>query len=469
MRYFNADFDVLDMYQRQIYYWNILFDKKNHIQVLDNLNFSLDVYPEIIKMSEIMHINKIEPGYSSPDASHELGAIIRKFEFERLMSYCPGRRDINEKMTTEAGVGCAAGTTNVTASILAAVKKLKAASFSRSCAKPEIILVLPNYGVYTAQVRQMNDSINPVFVHANRQNGFLATYEEILGSVTENTIAIVITYPNNPAQTTYEGGSSDELRQLIDFCQRTGIFMIFDTIYQDLLFPKGRQFEEPFGLTESLDYVVKVYGPSKDTPFFSGHRIGYWFGDQRLTDEYRFQVSADINTLNTITIGLFGVNLLIKSLLLSQKQLRHEDIEFFKSGMFGWRSQISTEECYNRILEMDLIQKYQNRIHLSNRIQENAIQAVRDFYKNSSKSFDDLCNENIGNVCLLKVSNDVYKGSDDDLFALLIDKIGIGIQPGNVFGVPHDPDNVWFRISLTHDHVANILSGLEKIDKLLSK
>ena len=106
MHYFRTEIDSLNIYQRQIYYWNVLFDKRNNIQVLDNVNFSLDVYPEVLKVSEVIDLHTIEPGYSSPDASYELGEIIRRFEFERLMQHRPERRYLNEKFSRLAGVGC---------------------------------------------------------------------------------------------------------------------------------------------------------------------------------------------------------------------------------------------------------------------------------------------------------------------------------------------------------------------------
>lgn len=468
MRYFNTQLESLDMYQRQIYYWSVLFDRRNNIQVLDNVNFSSDVFPEILKISEIVKLHPLEPGYGSPDASCELAEIIRKFEFERLMKHQPERRQLNEQFSQEAGVGCAIGTTNVMSSILKSITQLTNREYRRANSHPEIILVLPNYAVYAAQVRQMIPSIKPVFVNSKRENGFLATYEDIAEAVTENTIAIVITYPNNPAQTTYEGERLFELKLMIEFCQKSEIFLVIDTIYQDLLFPSGRRFEEPFGLSESLNYLVKVYSPSKDTPFFSGYRIGYWFGDPRLTENFRFQVSADINALTTISMSLLGVSLLIRSLLLSQEQLLAEHLNILKSGMFGWRSDIDINKSLDKFLEMNLIENYKSRMAISNSLQEKGIKLVRDFCK-SSLIFEDFCNEDIGNVCFLKLDNSFYQGSDDSLVELLMDKVGVGVLPGNVFGIPMDSNEVWIRITLTHDHVKNIISGLEKIEDYFAK
>ena len=89
--------------------------------------------------------------------------------------------------------------------LLNSIPKLPKKIFPRQSAQPEIILTLPNYTVYLAQISNMIGLVKPVFLKAKRENCFLPTFAEVKKMVTKKTAAVIITYPNNPAQSTYEG------------------------------------------------------------------------------------------------------------------------------------------------------------------------------------------------------------------------------------------------------------------------
>ncbi|MEZ4732217.1 MAG: aminotransferase class I/II-fold pyridoxal phosphate-dependent enzyme [Caldilineaceae bacterium] len=99
---------------------------------------------------------------------------------------------------------------------------------------------LPNYAVNLAQLSLLKPLAVAKHVHTKRENNFLPTFADIKAEVTENTVAIILTYPTNPSQATYEGERLSDLTAMINFCQEQGIFLIVDNIYQDLLFPIGR-------------------------------------------------------------------------------------------------------------------------------------------------------------------------------------------------------------------------------------
>jgi hypothetical protein len=62
--YYEESLDKLEMYQRLIQYWGFLFDKRNELSVLDNMNFSLQHYPELLKTGEVLAIHDLESGYT---------------------------------------------------------------------------------------------------------------------------------------------------------------------------------------------------------------------------------------------------------------------------------------------------------------------------------------------------------------------------------------------------------------------
>jgi len=220
------------------------------------------------------------------------------------------------------------------------------------------VLILPNYTVYTAQISNLNRDIKPKYIYAKRENGFLPTFKQIVEAITRKTAAIVITYPNNPAQSTYEGESVKELQKIAEYCQKNKIFLVVDNIYQDMLFPKHRKFTEIFNLVDSLDYVIKVYGCSKDTPFYSGYRTGYWFGDPRITEIYKYYISATENSLNTYALTLFAYNLYFKMKYLTKTEPTLEDMHYFTYGVFGWSEVVDEKQLFDNMCRLKLFEKY---------------------------------------------------------------------------------------------------------------
>ena len=466
--YYQKGFSTLEMYQMLIQYWNIMFSRRNELYILDNMNFSRKVFPEIITIAELQALHEIEPGYISPDGFVEAHETIRHIERVRLLQNSLHNIDTIDKLVQQAGIGCGNGCSNVMNAILYAILKRFKESATPITGKPEIMLVLPNYTVYTAQVVNLKHMADYKYIHTKRENNFLMTFDEFRAGVTDKTAAVVVTYPTNPSQATYEGENVAELRKIVAFCQAKGIFLVVDNIYQDLIFPLGRPFTEIFSLTDSLDYVIKVYGSSKDTPYFSGYRTGYWFGDPYLMESYKFYISSTENSLNLISLGLFLINLYLKSLTIERRQPTVEDMALFSHGVFGWLDDVIPQQLHHNFMEMDLLAKYQERIARSNHIQAEAIHYVRDFAQ-ASPAFSDYINQDIGNLFFLKIDERFFQGSHHDFFKFLYGQAHCGALPGNVFGMPNVPGEVWMRITLIHDHIDNIIEALSIVEEALVK
>lgn len=466
--YYNRPPQKLEMYQRLIQYWGMTFGCGEKRYVLDNMNFNISIFPEIFSATEINLLHRIEPGYTSPDGWVELSLLIKELEIVRLAKNNPGQAAEIRKIIRDAGVGCGNGCTNVMNGVIRSIVKLSADRFANTNIKPEVVLTLPNYTVYDAQISNMNGIVTSKYIHAKRQNNFLPVLEEIYEAITSRTIAIIITYPNNPAQSTYEGNSADELKKIAAFCQKNKIFLIVDNIYQDVIFPAGRQFIEIFSLTNSLDYIVKVYGCSKDTPFYSGYRTGYWIGDPLLMENYKYYISSSENSLNTYSLVFFALNLYFKMKHLVNREPELDEMEFFSNGIFGWKQKVDKKILFDKLSKMDLFQKYKSRITISNSIQEDAIDKTIAWVKNSP-IFIDHVNQRIGNVFFIKVNPAYFNKTDDEFFKFLFYEGKIAILPGNVFGIPESSGEVWFRITLLHEPIDVILKGLAKIEKLLKK
>lgn len=466
--YYKDENGNLEMYQRLIQYWTMIFNQKEKIAVLDNMNFNISLFPQIIKPEEVSLIHPIEPGYTSPDGFTEMNRFIRELEYQRLVTKDPDNSEKYRTLIEKAGMGCGNGCSNVMNGVLNSILKLTKNEFTRANTQPEIILILPNYTVYAAQLSNLKSKATPRYVHTRKENGFLPTYEEIKGALTERTVAIVITYPNNPAQTTYEGEMVDELRKIIHLCQEEEVFLIADNIYQDLIFPRERFFTEIFNLTDSVEYLIKVYGSSKDTPFFSGYRTGYWLGDARIMDNYRYFISSTENSMNTLSLAMFALNLYFKRKRISGAGLTVDDMEAFNQGVFGWSQVIDPKRLLENFLETNLFEKYIQRIQTSDGLQECALKEVQKFV-DQSDCFIDSMNQNIGNVFFIRMNPDYFIKNDDELFKYLYYTAKCGVLPGNVFGMPLQDSETWFRITLLHDSIENIISNLQKVEDTLRK
>lgn len=460
--YYKDKFENLEMYQRLIQYWSILFDRRESLNILDNMNFNINLFPEIFTRDEISALHPVEPGYTSPDGYTEMNKLIRALEHARLLQHAPHRREVIDRLIEEGGTGCGNGCTNVMNGVINAVLKFKEAE--ERIEQPEVILILPNYTVYTAQLSNLGSKATPRYVHTRRENHFLPTAAEIKAAITPSTAAVVITYPNNPAQSTYEGENVKELQQIVEICQQNKVFLIVDNIYQDLVFPKSRGFTEIFNLTDRLDYVIKVYGCSKDTPYFAGFRTGYWFGDPRIAEKYKYMISSMENSMNTHTLVYFALNLYFKYKTITGEPVMVEDMHFFNEGLFGWSQIVDEQQLFQTMMDLKLYENYRLRIAQSDRLQEEALQKVTALVEQSTV-FSDYINQQIGNVFLIKL-NPIYPfASDDEFFKKLFHEVKCGVLPGNVFGMEQRQSEIWFRITLIHDHADNIVNYLKQIEQ----
>ena len=98
-------------------------------------------------------------------------------------------------------------------------------------------------------------------------------------------------------------------------------------------------------------------------------------------------------------------------------------------------------------------------------LQREAMHRVRAFVERS-RAFLEARNDEIGNVCLLRVDPGVFPGTDVDLFQLLCTH-GIAILPGNSFGMPIEAGQAWFRMTLIHEPIDALVARLEQVDDIL--
>jgi len=242
---------------------------------------------------------------------------------------------------------------------------------------------------------------------------------------------------------------------------------------------RGRRFEEIFLHADGLDWMVKIYGPSKDVPFFGGYRMGYWIGDPRLSSGFRASAGISNTGVNTLSLILFAFHLYFRSLRLTGKQPILDDMGFFADTVFGCTS-IMNKICrvashrklfdgpmlFERLVSLDLYGSYRRDMARTEDLLAGALGRLKRFAA-GSPAFSDVVNHDIGSVMFLRANPEVFPGDDDELFHLALRQGKLGILPGSGFGLERRAGEAWFRITTTHAPIDEILADLADLEGVL--
>jgi aspartate aminotransferase len=142
----------------------------------------------------------------------------------------------------------------------------------------EVIILAPYWVSYPEMVKMVYGV--PVVV-TPEDGSFYPRMADIERSVTSYTKAIIINSPNNPSGVMF---SEEFLAQIIEFCERKGIYCLMDDIYHQLVFD-GRKAPSCFQFTKkdaestkviAINGIAKLYG-------MTGFRIGWTVASRELT------------------------------------------------------------------------------------------------------------------------------------------------------------------------------------------
>jgi aspartate aminotransferase len=143
----------------------------------------------------------------------------------------------------------------------------------------EVILLTPYWVSYPEIVKMVNGI--PVVV-TPEDGSFYPRMEDIIEAVSSYTKVIIVNSPNNPSGVIY---SKDFIGEIVEFCEKKGIYLIMDDIYHKLVFdgktaPPAYQFTK--NDTETTRIIVvngvsKLYG-------MTGFRIGWVVANRKLVE-----------------------------------------------------------------------------------------------------------------------------------------------------------------------------------------
>lgn len=117
-----------------------------------------------------------------------------------------------------------------------------------------------------------------VTVETKGKNGYKLTAEELENAITDKTKCLILNSPNNPTGAVY---SQAEIQAIAKVCEKAGIYVISDEIYEKLVYGG----EKHYSIAQASDYMkehtVIINGMSK-TYSMTGWRIGYLAAPEKI-------------------------------------------------------------------------------------------------------------------------------------------------------------------------------------------
>ncbi len=158
----------------------------------------------------------------------------------------------------------------------------------------EVIILAPYWVSYPEMVRMCYGV--PVIVKAE-DGGFVPRMEDIEKAVGSQTRVIICNSPNNPSGVLYP---ESLIAQLVEFCERKGIWLVMDDIYHKLLFD-GKKSPSCYRFTTKDTETTKVIAVNGVSKLYgmTGFRIGWAIAPRSLV-----QIMTNVQGQITTTVSV---------------------------------------------------------------------------------------------------------------------------------------------------------------------
>jgi len=181
----------------------------------------------------------------------------------------------------------------------------------------EVIILAPYWVSYPEMIKLVYGV--PVVV-TPEDGGFHPRMQDIEAAASSYTKAIIVNSPNNPSGLVF---SEDFIGEVVEFCERRGIYLIMDDIYHQLVFD-GAQAASAYRFTKVdledsrllvVNGVSKLYG-------MTGFRIGWVVGPRHLVEvmtNLQGQITSNPSAISQAAAegALLGGQGLVESLRLT--------------------------------------------------------------------------------------------------------------------------------------------------------
>lgn len=195
----------------------------------------------------------------------------------------------------------------------------------------EVIFMAPYYVSYPEMIKLCGGIPVPVYAE---DGTFYPTLQDITRNVTSYTKMIIINSPNNPTGVIYP---PDLIRQIVEFCEEKGIYLMSDDIYHRLIFD-GNKVANPFDYCKKdleNSKLIIINGVSKQYAM-TGFRIGWAVANKKLikvmSNIQGHQTSGPSILLQKAAIGAInGIQSYVESLRLTLQNNRNVLIQYLKT------------------------------------------------------------------------------------------------------------------------------------------
>ncbi|MGB9673214.1 MAG: pyridoxal phosphate-dependent aminotransferase [Anaerolineales bacterium] len=195
----------------------------------------------------------------------------------------------------------------------------------------EVIILAPYWVSYPEIIKMVNGV--PVIV-TPEDGTFQPRFEDVEKAVTSFTKAIIINSPNNPSGIIY---SDAFVSQVVEFCERKGIYVIMDDIYHKLVF--DHKVVTPAYLYTKSDientHIIVINGVSK-LYGMTGFRVGWVITNRKLAAVLN-NIQAQTESCTSVVLqaaaegALTGMQSVVENLRLTIENNRNVILQELKS------------------------------------------------------------------------------------------------------------------------------------------
>ena len=216
-----------------------------------------------------------EPDFNTPDHIKNAGIEAIKNNITR---YTPAsgtlelKQAICEKMKKDTGLSYTPANVIVSNGGKHALTNIFMAILNPG---DEVIIPAPFWVSYPEMVKMADGK--PVYIDTTEENNFKFTVDQLAAACSDKTRALVLNSPSNPTGMAY---TREEMEKIAAFAVKQGIYVIFDEIYEKLLY-EGEHVNIATLGDEIRKQTIIVNGMAK-TYAMTGWRIGYVVAEEPL-------------------------------------------------------------------------------------------------------------------------------------------------------------------------------------------
>jgi aspartate/methionine/tyrosine aminotransferase len=426
--------------------------------VIDQVNFSRELFIDPLPLADVASAFDVEAGYGTSDGALELSGIIRGFEWYRASEYVnhigmPKELRTSELTRTSVAVG-----SGVTGSLSLAIGAIEQLAASEGRRRDRIYYSIPGYGMVEEIANAYKLRAIPIM---GERADHLPSLEQLEESFDRNALAYVLTYPTNPAQSAYDESHLSAMTRFIALCQEHDVFLIVDTIFQDLAWSHHRV-PEVLALVPDAHCIVKTFGPSKDRPFACGLRIGYMIGDARLQEFVSHLSSVALNSAN-----FYSKLWLALDLTFRQGPPTESAFDSFEHNFLLGNHCRKVERREINERARPLFEHYRSAGERNQSVLREHMNLVIEYLR-KSPHFALTERPAFGNTVLVRLADAGRFASDYELFAQVLFETNVGVLVGAFFGVPETWGERSFRIVIASEPAEWVIERIARIERLIS-